>query len=70
MAVEHLAEICLHLMGKVDLDNAISVADQTKGHAYDAYFLDCGVRHAAPLLSLDRGLKSVALKLGVKLMVV
>jgi len=53
---------------KVDLNNAISIANQTKVYAYDAYFLDCAVRHAAPLLTLDRGLERAALKLGVKLM--
>ncbi len=37
-------------------------------YAYDAYFIDCAVRHAAPLLTLDRTLERAALKLGVKLM--
>jgi predicted nucleic acid-binding protein len=53
---------------KVDLNNVLSIAHQTKAYAYDAYFLDCAVRHTAPLLTLDRGLKRAALKLGVKLM--
>jgi len=53
---------------KVDLNNAISIAHQTKAYAYDAYFLDCALRHTAPLLTLDRSLGRAALKLGVKLM--
>ncbi|MBI3000260.1 MAG: type II toxin-antitoxin system VapC family toxin [Deltaproteobacteria bacterium] len=53
---------------RVDLNNAISIAYQTKAYAYDAYFLDCAIRHAAPLLTLDRALERAALKLGVKLM--
>ena len=53
---------------KVDLENAVSIADQTKCYAYDAYLLDCAVRHAAPLLTLDRGLKRAARRTGVKLM--
>jgi len=53
---------------RVDLNNAISIANQIKLYAYDAYFLDCAVRHSAPLLTLDRGLERAALKLGVKLM--
>jgi len=53
---------------RVDLNNAISIAYETKTYAYDAYFLDCAVRHAAPLLTLDRALERAALKLGVKLM--
>ncbi len=53
---------------RVDLNNAISIANQIKLYAYDAYFLDCAVRHSAPLLTLDRSLKRASLKLGVKLM--
>jgi predicted nucleic acid-binding protein len=53
---------------RVDLNNAISIANQIKLYAYDAYFLDCAVRHSAPLLTLDRGLERAALKFGVKLM--
>jgi predicted nucleic acid-binding protein len=53
---------------KVDLINAISIANQVKMYAYDAYFLDCAVRYAVPLLTLDRGLKRAALKLGIKVM--
>jgi predicted nucleic acid-binding protein len=53
---------------RVDLNNAISIANQIKLYAYDAYFLDCAFRHSAPLLTLDRGLERAALKLGVKLM--
>jgi len=52
---------------RVDLNNAISIAHQAKVYAYDAYFLDCSIRHGAPLLTLDSGLKRAALKLGVKL---
>ncbi|NLX14336.1 MAG: type II toxin-antitoxin system VapC family toxin [Phycisphaerales bacterium] len=53
---------------KVDLSKAITIAHQTKIYAYDAYFLDCAVRRAAPLLTLDRGLARAALKIGVKLL--
>lgn len=53
---------------RVDLNNAISIANQIKLYAYDAYFLDCAVRHSAPLLTLDRDLERAARKLGVKLM--
>ena len=53
---------------RVDLNNAISIAYETKTYAYDAYFLDCAVRHAVPLLTLDRALERAALKLGVKFM--
>lgn len=53
---------------RVDLDNALSIANQIKLYAYDAYFLDCAFRYSASLLTLDRGLKQGARKLGVRLM--
>ena len=53
---------------EVDLDNAIAIAHQTRTYAYDAYFLDCALRHGAPLLTLDRGLTRAALNLDVSLM--
>jgi len=49
----------------VDMQNALSIAHAANLYAYDAYFLDCAERHAAPLLSLDRPLKRAADKIGV-----
>jgi predicted nucleic acid-binding protein len=37
--------------------NALSIAGKTNTYAYDAYLLDCALRHSAPLLTLDRPLK-------------
>ena len=37
-------------------------------YAYDAYFLDCAARRAAPLLTLDRGLKRAAKAAGITLL--
>ena len=51
----------------VDMANALSIAAQVNVYAYDAYFLDCALRHAAPLLTLDRTLGRVAAALGVNL---
>jgi predicted nucleic acid-binding protein len=50
---------------KVDLVNALSLAHQAGLYAYDAYFLVCASRHAAPLLTLDRGLKQAAKNIGI-----
>lgn len=52
----------------VDMDNAVSIAHANGLYAYDAYFLDCAVRHVAPFLTLDRLLKRVADKIGVKVL--
>jgi predicted nucleic acid-binding protein len=51
-----------------DLNNALSIAHQAQLYAYDAYILDCAVRHAAPLLTLDRGLMRAAVRLGITLL--
>jgi predicted nucleic acid-binding protein len=53
---------------KVDMANAIALAHQTGMYAYDAYFLDCAVCHAAPLLTLDHGLKRAAKDTGIRLL--
>jgi len=37
-------------------------------YAYDAYFLDCAIRHKAPLLTLDRKLKTAAQNLNIETM--
>jgi len=53
---------------RVDTANALSLAHQAGLYAYDAYFLDCAARHAAPLLTLDDGLKEAANHCGIRLL--
>lgn len=53
---------------EVDLGNALSIAHRMNMYAYDAYFLDCALRHAAPLLTLDSGLQRAAREMGLDLM--
>jgi len=45
---------------KTDFVNALKLSKQGNMYAYDAYFLDCAIRHKAPLLTLDRRLKTAA----------
>lgn len=52
----------------VNIENALTLAHQTRMYAYDAYFLDCASRHAIPLLTLDNGLKQAAKKVGIQLL--
>ena len=52
---------------RVDMSNVLSIAAQV--NAYDAYFLDCALRHGAPLLTLDRTLSRAAAALGVNTVV-
>ncbi|MDZ4858335.1 MAG: type II toxin-antitoxin system VapC family toxin [Candidatus Hydrogenedentes bacterium] len=51
---------------EVDFNSAISVASQAKIYAYDAYFLDCALRHTAPLLTLDRAMTRAAHRFSIK----
>lgn len=49
----------------IDMSNVLSIAAAVNVYAYDAYFLDCALRHAAPLLTLDRKLGRSARIVGV-----
>ncbi len=53
---------------KPDFVNALKISKQANMYAYDAYFLDCAIRHKAPLLTLDRKLKRAAQNLNVETM--
>ena len=53
---------------ETDFFKAVKLSKQINMYAYDAYFLDCAIRHKAPLLTLDRKLKSSAEKLHLKTM--
>ena len=53
---------------KPDFVNALKLSKQANMYAYDSYFLDCAVRHKAPLLTLDRKLKTAAQNLNVQTM--
>ena len=49
-----------------DLFKALKLSKQANIYAYYAYFLDCAIRHKAPLLTLDRKLMSSANNLKVE----
>lgn len=48
-----------------DFVKVLNLSKQTNMYAYDAYFLDCAVRHKAPLLTLDKKLKLSAQDLNI-----
>ena len=50
---------------KPDLGHSMAIAHQARIYAYDAYLLDCAIRHKAPLLTLDRKLMIAAKCLNV-----
>ena len=48
-----------------DFVKALKLSKQGNIYGYDAYFLDCAIRHKAPLLTLDRKLIVSAQNLNV-----
>jgi predicted nucleic acid-binding protein len=53
---------------KPDFVNALKISKQANMYAYDAYFLDCAIKHKAPLLTLDQKLKKAAQNFKVETM--
>jgi predicted nucleic acid-binding protein len=49
----------------VDFENALAIAHAHSLYAYDAYFIECASRQAAPLLTLDRALIRAAERIGL-----
>ena len=52
----------------VDVKHSLKLAHDNKIYAYDAYFLDCAIRHKSPLLSLDSRMNSKAKSLGISIL--
>ncbi|MFW6415270.1 MAG: type II toxin-antitoxin system VapC family toxin [Thermodesulfobacteriota bacterium] len=48
-----------------DFSNVLTIASQNNLYAYDAYFLDCAIRHNSPVLTLDRQLIQIAKELNI-----
>jgi len=46
----------------------LRLSKETNMYAYDAYFLDCAIRHKAPLLTLDKKLKAAATNLKLNIL--
>ena len=59
--------IPVRLVG-VDVRTSLQLAMENNIYAYDAYFLQCARGFSHPLLTLDRRMKQVASKLGVKVL--
>ena len=52
----------------VDISQALQLAIDFNIYAYDAYFLQCAIKHSCPLLTLDKGMKKVAKQLNIKIL--
>lgn len=49
-----------------DIHSSLKLALEHDIYAYDAYFLQCAQELSSPLLTLDRRMKQVATKLGIR----
>ncbi len=52
----------------VDFTHSLKLAHDNQIYAYDAYFLDCAMRHKTPLLSLDSRLTAKARDMGINVL--
>ena len=52
----------------VDIESALKIAAEFDIYAYDAYFLECASSLRSPLLTLDRGMKRVAMDMGLTIL--
>ncbi len=50
-------------LSKPNFAHSLAIAHQANIYAYDAYVLDCAIRHKAPILTLDRKLIMTAIDL-------
>ncbi len=53
---------------RVDVRSALAIAGRFGIYAYDAYFLECALSSRHPLLTLDQGMKRMALELNIQLL--
>jgi len=51
-----------------DFVKAVKISKETNMYAYDAYFLECAIRYKAPLLTLDKKLKTTAQNINIETM--
>jgi predicted nucleic acid-binding protein len=52
----------------VDFNHSLELAHDNRIYAYDAYFLDCAIRHKLPLITLDRKMKATAKNTGINIL--
>lgn len=53
---------------RIDIKSALKIATKFNIYAYDAYFLECADSLRSPLLTLDRGMKIIARKIGITIL--
>jgi len=53
---------------RIDIKSALKIATDCNIYAYDAYFLECAISLRGPLLTLDRGMKRIAMDMGLTIL--
>jgi len=53
---------------RINIAAALKIAIEYNTYAYDAYFLECALSQRSPLLTLDRQMREIARKIGIKIM--
>lgn len=51
---------------ETDFSKILYLSKENNMYAYDAYFIDCAIRHKAPLLTLDKKLRIIAENLNIE----
>lgn len=67
LAAWHAAKAIPVAVREIDVGAALQLASEKKIYAYDGFMLQCAREAAAPLLTLDRRLRSTARELGIDL---
>lgn len=68
MDAEQLAARIPVRLVDVDIQASLQIALDHNIYAYDAYFLQCAQAFASPVLTLDRRMRQVADRLGIKVL--
>lgn len=53
---------------RISMAHALEIAAEHRIYAYDAYFLECALKHRAPLLTLDKGMQRIAQRLSIEVL--
>ncbi len=66
-AIEAYKRIAIRLT-TIDLEQALDLSHQLGIYAYDAYLIACGLQYRSPLLTVDKGLRDAARRVGVEVL--
>ena len=64
-AVKAYQQIPIRLLD-IDLARSLELSYKLAIYAYDAYLIDCGLQNRVPLLTVDKGLRDAARRVGVE----